>query len=76
MIVLRKKRILLVLACVVLSICFINIGQNLKNKVALPTVSLPVSNKVIVLDAGHGSPDERGSLLKSEKVAYIRYLKK
>lgn len=61
MIVLRKKRILLVLMCVVVSICFINITGNLKNEITLPTVSLPVSNKVIVLDAGHGSPDRRGT---------------
>ena len=27
------------------------------------TVALPVSNKVIVIDAGHGEPDERNSLL-------------
>lgn len=57
MIVLRKKRILLVIMCVAVSVCFINIGGNLKNEVTVPTVSLPVSNKVIVLDAGHGSPD-------------------
>lgn len=57
MIVLRKKRILLVLMCVVVSICFINITGNLKSEKTLETVSLPVSNKVIVLDAGHGSPD-------------------
>ncbi len=61
MIVLRKKRILLVLMCVVVSIGFINITGNLKNEITLPTVSLPVSNKVIVLDAGHGSPDRRGT---------------
>lgn len=48
---------MLVLMCVVVSICFINITNSLKNEVTLPTVSLPVSNKVIVLDAGHGSPD-------------------
>lgn len=64
MIVLRKKRILLVIMCVIVSVGFINIGKDLKNKVALPTVSLPVSNKVIVLDAGHGSPDRRGRKLK------------
>ena len=43
--------------CIVVSICFINITGNLKNEETLETVSLPVSNKVIVLDAGHGSPD-------------------
>ena len=25
----------------------------------IPVISVPVSNKVIVLDAGHGTPDER-----------------
>ena len=29
----------------------------------LETVALPVSNHVIVVDAGHGKPDERNSLL-------------
>ncbi len=50
--------------CVVVSICFINITGGLKSEVTLPTVSLPVSNKVIVLDAGHGSPDRRGREFK------------
>ncbi len=53
MIVLRKKRILLVLMCVIVSVGFMNITENLKNRATVPTVSLPVSNKVIVLDAGH-----------------------
>ncbi len=57
MIILRKKRIILVIMCVIISLGFINIGKNLKNEITAPTVSLPVSNKVIVLDAGHGSPD-------------------
>ena len=29
----------------------------------VPTVSLPVSGKTIILDAGHGKPDEGVSLL-------------
>ena len=57
MIILRKKRIILVIMCVIISLGFINIGKNLKKEITAPTVSLPVSNKVIVLDAGHGSPD-------------------
>ena len=64
MIILRKKRILLVIMCVVVSLGFINIGKDLKNKSVVPTVSLPVSNKVIVLDAGHGSPDRRSRKCK------------
>ena len=31
---------------------------------SLPTVSLPVSGKTIVIDAGHGKPDEGVSLLQ------------
>ena len=26
----------------------------------IQTVSLPVTNKVVIIDAGHGSPDEGG----------------
>lgn len=59
MIILRKKRILLVIMCIVVSFSFMSLAGNLRNKATVPTVSLPVSNKVIVLDAGHGSPDER-----------------
>ena len=59
MIVLTKKKILLVssLIMIFLFTFVIQIG-NLNNNETVPTVSLPVSNKVIVLDAGHGVPDE------------------
>lgn len=56
MIVLRGKRILLVVMCIVASIGFINIYGSMKKEITVPTVSLPVSNKVIVLDAGHREP--------------------
>ena len=55
-IVLRGKRILLVIMCIVVSVGFINIYGTMKKEVSVPTVSLPVSNKVIVLDAGHRKP--------------------
>lgn len=45
--------------CIVVSFSFMSLAGNLRNKATVPTVSLPVSNKVIVLDAGHGSPDRR-----------------
>lgn len=56
MILLEKKRILFILSMVFISIFayFLSIGFN--NKV-VQTVSLPVSNKVVVLDAGHGGED-------------------
>lgn len=70
MIVLKKKRmiLMLMLACIPLFAFSFQIADNN----SIETVSLPVTNKVVVIDAGHGVPDERGSLLKSEKVAYIR----
>lgn len=59
---LSKKRIVL-LASLLIAVVSIGIFQmNLKEE-SIETVALPVSNKVIVLDAGHGNPDERNSLL-------------
>lgn len=59
---LSKKRIVL-LASLLIAVVSIEIFQmNLKEE-SIETVALPVSNKVIVLDAGHGNPDERNSLL-------------
>ena len=34
---------------------------------AVQVTSLPVSGKVVILDAGHGTPDEGGSLLHQVK---------
>ena len=68
MIVLHKKRILLTLSIVAVSIIGIAIGnEKFEQPIFLPnssygsivqTVALPVSNKTIVIDAGHGVPDE------------------
>ena len=57
MIVLKKSRILIIICLVVTSIISYNITTNTVES-TVPTVSLPVSNKVIVIDAGHGVPDE------------------
>ena len=38
------------------------------------TVSLPVSGKIVVVDAGHGVPDERSCLL-TLKITLIFYKK-
>lgn len=57
MILIRKKRLVLVLTCLVISFALILGIQQSKTKI-VPVVSLPVSNKTIVLDAGHGVPDE------------------
>lgn len=51
MIVLNKKRILLIVFTVIISISI-----PMLSKKTIETVALPVSNKVIVLDAGHRNP--------------------
>lgn len=57
MIVISKKRIAIIGGILLLAVfAFTFQTASLNNTVQ--TVSLPVSNKVIVLDAGHGKPDE------------------
>ena len=57
MIILSKKRIGTITAILLVALfAFTFQTANLNNTVQ--TVSLPVSNKVIVVDAGHGKPDE------------------
>ena len=51
------KRLSLIVTCLVLSLSFSNM-HNKNSENVLQTMTLPVTNKVIVLDAGHGSPDE------------------
>lgn len=58
MIILSKKRLMKLVSIVTicLTVCFI---QNISTtNETVPTVTLPVTNKVIVVDAGHGVPDE------------------
>lgn len=62
MILLNRKRLILILFGITLSITtFLFFTASSKNTEVIQTVALPVSNKVIVLDAGHGVPDERCS---------------
>ena len=61
MVVINKKKILFwtgIIATFVFiySITAYNVN-NMKNK-TIATVALPVNNKVIIIDAGHGVPDE------------------
>lgn len=61
MIIVSKKRLGLILSFVLVSICTFMISSSKVNEIgeSVPTVALPVSNKVIIVDAGHGVPDER-----------------
>ena len=60
MFIFRKKRLitLLSLVCLVILSCSVTINKNEIEKNTVETASLPVTNKVIVIDAGHGTPDE------------------
>ena len=58
MIVLSKKRIMIVTSVVMVALCTFALQTNTRNTNVVQTVALAVSNKVIVLDAGHGKPDE------------------
>ena len=55
MIILHKKRLIFIITCMCVAMfaCMLTIKEN-----TIETVSLPVTNKVIILDAGHGTPDE------------------
>lgn len=57
MVIISKKRILLVLVILGISVLIFKITNSVyKNNIE--TVALPVSNKVVVIDAGHGYPDD------------------
>lgn len=57
MIILNRKRLILISSFVFVSLIACTF-TNLQNTKTVETVALPVSNKVIILDAGHGIPDE------------------
>ena len=58
MIILNKKRILVLISLVFISIFVFLIHENTGKTDIIQTMALPVSDKIIVLDAGHGKPDE------------------
>ena len=66
MIVLSKKRISIIVFSIFFSILVFAIATDVK-EITVPTVSLPVSGKTIVIDAGHGKPDVGVSLLHKVK---------
>ena len=55
---LSKKRII-VIGIFLLAVIAIGISQIFFETETVETVAIPVSNKVIVIDAGHGEPDGR-----------------
>lgn len=51
MFIFHKKRILFILSTIILSISFTTLNSTIE------TVSIPVNNHTIIIDAGHGLPD-------------------
>ena len=60
MIVIQKKRIIY-LSVIVFSVLLICTITTNRTENTVQTVALPVTDKVIVIDAGHGVPDERST---------------
>ena len=58
MLVLKRQRLSLIVGCLFLSIFTFMFVTGKNDEYTVPTVSLPVSGKTIVVDAGHGVPDE------------------
>ena len=58
MVIISKKRLFLVILILGIYVCIFNITNKIYKK-DIEVVALPVSNKVVVIDAGHGFPDER-----------------
>ncbi len=60
MFVINKKRIQIILSAILISVLTFGMQISIKEKeeLTVETTSTPVSNKTVVIDAGHGSPDE------------------
>ena len=56
MVIIKKKRIFFILSVIVISTINFLITSNIEDTIQI--VSLPVSGKTIILDAGHGFPDQ------------------
>lgn len=58
MIIINKKRITAILTCILVGVFVFILETSDKGEEVIETVTLPVSGKTIVIDAGHGIPDE------------------
>lgn len=69
MFVIKRKRIQIMLSAILVGILAfgIQISFREKQELTVETTSTPTSNKTIVIDAGHGTPDEGVSLLHQVK---------
>jgi len=66
MIVISKKKIQMILACIILTVFVFSfhIATNktdVQQNNTVETTAVPLSGKRIIVDAGHGIPDERST---------------
>ena len=72
MLVISKKRIQVILSCLIMGLFAFSfqVAENNNNAIEpkniVETTATPVSGKVVVIDAGHGVPDEGAFLLHKE----------
>lgn len=53
MIIINKKRLIFIISTVIVSVLSVGLVYEMPMKKTVSTVALPVSDKVVVLDAGH-----------------------
>ena len=54
------KRMVIIFIMVIVSITYVSVTKRSREiGDAVQVTTLPVSGKVVILDAGHGTPDER-----------------
>ena len=67
MFILGKKRLITMMCMIFVSLYVFSFKianeDIILNKKTVETVSTPVTNKIIIVDAGHGTPDEGAGLL-------------
>ena len=56
----KMKRLMMICIMLMISMIYVSVKRTDRNiGDAVQVTSLPVSGKVVILDAGHGTPDER-----------------
>lgn len=79
MIIFNRKKIVFLLSCMIISVLVFNFTN--RELQTVPTSSLPISNHVVILDAGHGLPDggavaEDGTYESSINLCIVEKLQK
>lgn len=69
--ILKMFKRLSIISCLIIISVFFYTSKRLNNVQIVPTMSMPVTNKVIILDAGHGKPDEGAQSINGTTEASI-----